>query len=540
VELMATNKKSAARFAVVGLIIAIVGCIATGLLAIVQGTVALKLFTPPQPGLVLQWIAISAAVLLLGLAIYGILNPEGVRRFLSGRQARYGSNALIMAIAFAAILVIINVLVFQNPMSKDVTEDKQHTLAPETVRALATLPDKVTAIAFYSPQTPTDTAKQLLDNFKSNSKGKFDYRFVDPNSNPVLAHQYGITSDGKVVLTMGKTSDTAAFADESSMTQAMIRLISPEARTVYFLTGHGEPDINGTETTALSRARSTLESKNYTVKSLNLAATHKIPDDAKAIIEAGPTNPMLDEEVTLLKSYLAKGGSLVVLEDSPVVATKLDADSDPLANYLKTDWGIALDKDVVLDPSPNNPTGNGINAISNSFSPTSPITQHMTLVTVMPAARSLAVSQTAPEGVTLESLIMTANGTWGETDLASLQNQQQPAFDPKADIPGPLTVGASGENPATKSRLVVFGNSVFATDKGFDVAGNGDVFVNSIDWAAQQGNLINITPHTPIARTFNPPPQLTFIMILLGAVIVIPGLVVAGGLSNWLARRRRG
>jgi ABC-type uncharacterized transport system involved in gliding motility auxiliary subunit len=537
VELMNENKNSAARYAIIGLIVAAVGCVATGLLVVVQGTVALKLYTPTWP--VLQWIGISAAVLVLGLAVYAILNPEGVRRFFTGRQARYGSNAVIMAVAFLGILGVINWMAYNNPKSWDFTEDKTHTLAPQTIQALAALPGNVEAIAFYSSQTPSDTAKQLLGDFKSNSKGKFDYKFVDPNANPVLANQYGITGDGKIVLVMGKTSETAAFADEQDITQAMIRLISPEARTIYFLTGHGEPDINGTETTAISQIRSTLESKNYTVKSLNLAATHQIPADAKAIVEAGPTNPMLPDEVTLIKAYLEKGGSLMVLEDSPII-NKLGSAPDPLADYLKTSWGIAFDNDVVLDPNPNNPTGSGLNAISASYSPDSPITQHTTLITAMPEARSLTISKTPPQGITVTPLITTSNVTWGETDFAGIQNQQQPTFDQKTDIAGPLTLAAAAENPATNSRVVVFGDSVFVSDKNFAFAGNGDVFVNSVDWAAQQANLINITPHTPTTRTFNPPGQLQFILLLIGSVIVIPGLVVAAGVSNWLARRRRG
>jgi hypothetical protein len=64
--------------------------------------------------------------------------------------------------------------------------------------------------------------------------------------------------------------------------------------------------------------------------------------------------------------------------------------------------------------------------------------------------------------------------------------------------------------------------------------------MNSLDWAAQQSNLINITPRTPVARVFNAPTQLQFIAILLGSVILVPGLIVAAGISNWLARRRRG
>ncbi|MGE5073037.1 MAG: Gldg family protein, partial [Anaerolineae bacterium] len=303
---MNQNRNSAARYAIIGLIVAALGCAATGLLLVVQGTVGLKLYTPTWN--VMQWIGISAGVLVLGLAVYAILNPEGVRRFFTGRQARYGSNALVMAVAFLGILGVINWMAYNNPKTWDFTEDKQHTLAPQSLQALAALPGKVEAIAFYSSQTPSDTAKQLLSDFKSNSKGKFDYKFVDPNSNPVLAKQYAITGDGKIVLVMGKTSETAAFADEQDITQAMIRLISPEARTVYFLTGHGEPDINGTEATGISQIRSTLESKNYTVKSLNLAATHQIPADAKAISEAGPTNTMLPDGVTLITTFIDKGG----------------------------------------------------------------------------------------------------------------------------------------------------------------------------------------------------------------------------------------
>ena len=156
---MKARKKSTARYAFIGLIIAALGCVATGLLALAQGTVALQLYHPAKAETIPQWIGISAAVLVLGLAVYGILNPDGARRFFTGRQARYGSNAAILALAFVGILFIVNLLVYQNPKSFDVTEDQQHTLSPETVRALATLPDKVTAIAFYSPQTPKDTAQ---------------------------------------------------------------------------------------------------------------------------------------------------------------------------------------------------------------------------------------------------------------------------------------------------------------------------------------------------------------------------------------------
>jgi ABC-type uncharacterized transport system involved in gliding motility auxiliary subunit len=532
---MARKKVTASRYAFIGLIFAGLGCIATGLLTIVQGAINLKIFTPARPETISEGILISAAVLILGLAIYGILNPDGVRRFFSGRQVHYGSNTVVMSLAFLGILFVINYFVFKNPNHLDFTEDQQHTLAPQTIQALATLPNKVTAIGFFTSNTPNDTAKQLLTDYKTNSKGKFDYQFVDPNLNPLLAQKYGVTGDGKIVLTMGKSAETAASASETDIDTALIRLISPQERTVYFLTGHGEPDIDGTDPGALSRARSTLQSKNYTVKTLNLASDNKIPDDAKAIIEAGPANPLLDQEVVLLKAYVDKGGSLIVLED-PTPFTKFGNNPDPLADYLKNDWGLTLENDVVIDLTSQQP----LNAISSSYNSTAPITQHMTAVTIMPQARSITISKSLGQNISDIGLIQTSQNSWGETNLASIQNNQQISYDQATDIAGPLTVAASGENSVTNGRVVVFGNSIFATDKGFDAYANGDIFINSIDWAAQQGNLINITPRTPISRTFNPPSQLIVLIILISSVIIIPGLIVVAGFSTWLARRRQG
>jgi ABC-type uncharacterized transport system involved in gliding motility auxiliary subunit len=529
------RKYRSGRYAVVGILVASVGCVATAGLGIVRGSVALGLYTPARPESLTQWMAVSAGILVIGLALYAILDPAAVRRFISGRQARYGSNALVMSLAFVGILLVVNWLVHQNPRKFDFSEGKQHTLAPETIQALNALPSKVSAIAFYSSQYPSESAQQLLTDFKTSAAGKFDFRFVDPNADPVLAQNFGITGDGQIVLTMGELRETASYADENTMTQAMIRLISPQTRVVYFLTGHGEADINGSDAASMSRARETLKTKNYTVEELNLAATNQIPDDAKVIVVGGARHALLDEEVSHLKTYVATGGSLIVLAD-PTPFTNLGTAQDRLAEYLEAEWGVTLQDTVVIDRTSNQP----FSAISWSYSSTAPITSRTSSLTIMPQTRSLAVADAPPDGVAITPLILTAEQSWGETDFASLESGLQVDFDAATDIPGPLTVAASAENSSTRGRVVIFGNSVFATNEGFDAYANGEVFTNSVDWAAQEAELINITPRTPVARTFTPPAQLPFLVILLVSVIVLPGLVLVAGISSWLARRRQG
>lgn len=533
---MDNNEKTPkARYAFIGLILAGLACVSSGLIGLILGLITMQIYTPKTPGNFTLALQISAALVIVGLAAYALMTPDTVRRFFSGRQARYGSNSLILTLAFLGIIFVANYLVFQNPKNWDVTEDKSHTLAPETLQALATLPDKVTAVAFFSTNSDSTAADKLLLNFKTNSKGKFDYRFVNPDTDPVAARQAGITGDGKVLLMMGDQKEIASYADESELTRTLIRLINPNPRVVYFLQGHGEASLESGSTPSFSIAKSTLESKNYTVNPLNLLATNKIPEDALAIIIAGPKKPLSAQEVSSLKKYVNAGGSLFVMED-PTQLTDFGKSPDPLAQYIATDWGITLNNDVIIDTSSQQP----LYAVSASYSSASPITQNLSAnySVILPQARSLSISG-QPDGVTQNPLILTSDQAWGESNFTSAQGGQI-QYDEGQDLPGPLNMAIAADNSNTKSRVVVFGNSIFATDDAFDAYGNGNIFVNSVDWAAEQDNLIDITPRTPVERTFMPPSSLTFVLILLGSIFVIPGLVVVAGISSWISRRRKG
>lgn len=528
------TKNSAAQYAVIGLIIAVIACISTGLLGVTKGLVALQMFTPQNPETLTRALIVSALVILLGLAAYAFMAPDTIRRFVSGRQARYGSNALILILAFVGIVFVVNYLAYQNPKSWDLTEDKSHTLASETLQALATLPDKVTAIAFFSQALDTSNAEQILQDFKENSNGNFDFQFVDPDRDPVAARQAGITGDGKIMLTMGDQKEIASFVSEGEMTKTLIRLINPNPRVVYFLEGHGESPIESGSDISYSVATSTLQSKNYTVNTLNLLVTNSIPDDALSIIIAGPLKPLSPKEVSLLKNYVDAGGSLFVMEN-PILLTDFGDANDPLAEYLENDWGITLQNDIIFDLSSQQP----LNAISASGSSDHPITKNLSVnySVILPQARSIGVAETAPEGIQLTPLLLTSTNSWGET---ALESNSTPAYDSETDFIGPLNMAAAGENTTTKGRVVVFGNSTFAVDGNFDAYGNGNMFINSVDWAAEQEDLLNITPREPVTRSFVPPSPIALVVILIGSIIVLPGLVIFAGISTWLARRKRG
>lgn len=539
---MAGKKKNQnAKYALIGLIVALVACIATGLLASANALLGLGMFNlPPEQkdGLDLA-LQISGALLAIGLLSYVVLSPDTVRRFFSGRQARYGSNSLILTLAVVGILFVANYLVFNNPgilnEPWDFTEDKANTLAPETLDVLAALPEKVTATAFYSNNLNPATAEELLQKFKANSNGKFDYTFVNPDLDPIAAREAGITGDGKILLQMGETKEIASFVSETELVRSLIRVISPEPRAVYFLEGHGEAGVGGVSgDRAMSIAASTMESKNYTVDTINLLSSSSIPEDAEVIIIAGPQKPLTNAEVNLLKKYVDAGGALLIMQDPPFFTEFGDAE-DPLAQYLQTDWGIILNNDLIFDFASQQPL-NAISAGANVH----PITQNLTVnyAVIMPRARSISIEVLSSQDVVVTPLMYTSSQSWGETQLNEASEEYQ--FDEGVDTLGPLNMAVAGENISSGGRVVVFGNSYFTVDGNFDVYGNGNIFINAVDWAAEQDDLPGITTRPTTERVFTPPSQIGFLILVLVAVIVVPGMVVFSGISSWLARRKRG
>jgi ABC-type uncharacterized transport system involved in gliding motility auxiliary subunit len=216
------------------------------------------------------------------------MDPQRVRKFIRGRQARHGSNALVMSFSFIGILIVVNYLGVQYSQRWDLTEDQENTLADETIETLKSLPEPVMAIGFFSPNRSIEQTRSVLDTYQFYSEGNFDYDFVDPLTNPVEAEMAGVNRDGTIVLRMGERQELITTPSELQLTGALVRLISVEQKVVYFITGHGEYNPEETGDQGYDRTKRVLESKNYSVQLINLLATNQIPSDAAGIIIAGP------------------------------------------------------------------------------------------------------------------------------------------------------------------------------------------------------------------------------------------------------------
>ena len=167
------------RYSVIALYLAVVAVIAVIVAGVANYLVGVGALTTTNPQVYKLALQISAALIPVSLAAYAILEPDMVRHFLSGRQARYGSNALVTILAFTGIVFVVNYMMATNAdliaLKWDLTENKANTLSPEMIRSMETLPGDLTATGYFA-QTPTDSARELFDDMRSKSNGRFNFR----------------------------------------------------------------------------------------------------------------------------------------------------------------------------------------------------------------------------------------------------------------------------------------------------------------------------------------------------------------------------
>lgn len=136
--------------------------------------------------------------------------------------------------------------------------------------------------------------------------------------------------------------------------------------------------------------------------------------------------------------------------------------------------------------------------------------------------------------------------------MKRLTTSGQVAREPaKGDKAGPISIAAAVAAPLStatptdsnppaqdrpETRVVVFGDSDFGSNGLLGFQGNHNLFMNAVNWLAQQENLISIRPRDPQDRRVTLTARQQSLIRLL-AIFVIPGVILAAGVQTWWRRR---
>ena len=481
-------------------------------------------------------VALVAALLLAGLFV--LLEPAWVMGRITGRSAKYGANAVVLAVAVVAILGSLAYLSTHYTKRYDTTANGQFSLADQTVNILKSLKQPIQAVGYYSDQDPqAQTARDLMREYTSRSN-LITYDTVDPVLRPAQARQAGVTSPS-IVLSSGGKQQTIISVDEQSITGAIIKLTQDKPRTVYFTTGHREYDPKSGGSNGYTGAGSKLQQDGYNVVTVNLAISNTIPSDATALVVAGPQSAFSDAEANAVKSYLDKGGRGLFLLDPPADPTA----RDPLADVL-AQWGIRPRSDVIVADPGLSLAGDRLTPLVTQYAPSTVTNGLAGATTFFPRARSLETVSPPPTTVTVTPLIQTGPQSWGETDFAGLRSGQ--AKPDANDARGPLTLMATAEtasagsgSSAPTTRVAVVGNASFLADSILQQVGgsaNTDLFMNAVNWLAQSEELNGIRAKTADTRQVIISGDQSR-WLFFASVVFLPALVLAWGGWVWWQRR---
>jgi len=485
--------------------------------------------------------------IITGIAV----NYRQILASLGKRSTKYAGNYVISLILVVAIVSGLNFVGQRHPERFDLTAEGQYTLAPQTTKILGNLDQDVDIKAFF-PGGEYGPLKELLTEYRTLSS-RIHFEFIDPDRQPDVALQYEVKNYGAfqnpltgtqlkfgtVVISAGdrkeKIEKRSEEVLEQDLTNAIIKTLRTETPKIYFIRGHGEKDPENSEQRGYSEAKEAMLEQGYLVESVNLVEAGQVPDDATALILAGPEKEPFPQELEFINNYLNKGGSILVLVD-PITSPSLES-------FLGK-WGVQVDNDIVLDVSgvgqlmgtgPSIPlvTGYEDHAITDRFD----------AMTFFPLTRSIQPLDSPPEGIAVETLFKSHPESWGETDLDNPEAQE----DEGIDLPGPLSlavavtkeiIAATDDTPAVNARMVVVGTSNFPINAYFGAQGNGNLFLNMISWLAQDDDLISIRPKDPEdRRILLSQSQLSLIRLLV--VFLFPGIALVAGIVVVMNRRRR-
>lgn len=455
-------------------------------------------------------------------------------QLLKARQTKYAAYAAVYILVVIAAVSIANVLANRYNKSYDATANKRYSLSDQTAKVVKGLKQDAT-ITYFDQDRRFPHAKDLMDQY-ANLSTRVHVKYIDQDKNPQEAREAGIKDYGTAIVRIGTQQEQARSLTEDGLTGAFIRVLKNKTRTVCFVAGSGEHQIDNSDRDGYSNFKELVGKDNYEAKSIDLLQKAEVPNDCTALVVGGPTRDYQQPEVDAIKKYVEDGGRALFMLDPPLKIGRSEiADNDALTNLLQS-WGVTLDKNLILDLNPiGQLAGLGPQVALVTSYETQPIVSGMKgTATGFPLSRSIEIKN--GDKTSVQKLFDSSSTSLATSNLSS---PEVDANDPK-NKKGPLTIAAAGTYTTGKQdsqgRFVVVGSSSWAANSFIKFNGNSDLALNTIDWLASDEDLISIRPKQEEDRRVTmTSAQLSWVR--LTSQFLLPLVVVFAGVSVWWRRR---
>ncbi|MCP4992493.1 MAG: GldG family protein, partial [Gammaproteobacteria bacterium] len=367
---------------------------------------------------------------LLALLLFFYINFSTIKLFISKRSTQYGANMAVMIIVFITIIGLLGMMSVKYKLRVDLTKQQRYSLSKQTVKILKSLQHDVEAIAFYRSDGRTRQAMYDLLKEYSYYSPKFSFWFIDPDKKPIEAAKYGVTAYRTTLVRRKNHQEIVGFESEDKLTNALMKVIRDEVKTIYFVKGHGENNIEDESEYGYKMAKQAIEKENYQVRELLLAGVERIPDEVSVLMVSGPQKDFIPSELKKITDYIARGGRALFMLDPALLPE--------LSGYLKG-YGFDLRNDIIVDKLIRIVGTNYLTPVVTEYKKEHPITSDLiNIYTFFPIARSVEITENPTKGK--YNLAKTSSSSWARS--AGKLDKDNLEFDQNKDMQGPLNIMA--------------------------------------------------------------------------------------------------
>lgn len=412
----------------------------------------------------------------------------------------------------------------------DLTADTRYTLSPATRAALDALPERLTATLYVDREDNRARSTRLLLQTLALS-GDVEVRERDIEQSPDDVERYGIESSNTVVLGLGERTEVVTRPTEGALYEGLRRVVGEQGGVVYVARGEGEGDVQRPDDAGFTGLAAALATEGFVVRDFVTGAYDRIPDDASLLIVIGPQRRMRAESVAAIEEWLGRGGSLVALLDPG-----FESGLEPMLER----FGFGLPNAVVIDPATGPVEGDppGVNPIAFQFA-THPATQGLdaTRMIFFRKARPVLAARKPNPDDEIRPVVFASRRSWLAPNAAAVQRGAAP--EKPAEIEEdywPLLTLGRFERGGKETRIAVFGDSDFASNRALRALYNLDLLMNTIQWTAHREDKITLRPKSLTPDQYPLTPQQSLDM-LWGVGLLVPQLCLVAAAWMWVRRR---
>lgn len=350
------------------------------------------------------------------------------------------------------------------------------TLAPETKALLVRLDIPVSITINLSPQsTQAPQIRELMSHYVRESSKLITVNYVNPQTQTDNHDPQGpqLVQPHTALITALNFRENISTPSQRTINLALVRLLQPQPRLVYFLQAFGEKMVQNRGFGGLSQWGADMADRKLMAQDSYWPEGAPLPVEASVLILAGPKAPLGEIREKQLLSFIKNGGKLLLMVD-------------PLTVSLSSDFwahlGLSLPDGLVVDPEANlSNTGEGF-VVTRDFAEHA-VTKGLTEPMLWPLAGafiSVAPKSGSKLTATFFVLALSSSSGWLETDPSSFSTGQV-RYQAGQDIPGPLTLALAAEIEGG-GRIVALTDSDLATNGFRGITGNRNFTDAALNW----------------------------------------------------------